>query len=418
MRPARPPGDPRSAQRAGPRGVLAALCLTQIVGWGVLYYSFPVALPAITADTGWSESSTTAAFSAALVVAAVAGIAVGRIIDRHGPRWVMTLGSVVGVAATLGVAAAPGIGWFAAAWVIAGLAQAATLYAAAFTALTRWYGPARIRALTVLTLVAGLSSTIFAPATAALLDHAGWRQTYVALAVLLAVTTVPGHALGLAAPWPAHEHATHPRPRDGHVRAVATSPAFVCLSAASALTAFAMFAATIHLIPLLTGRGLSMTLAAWALGLSGAGQLLGRVGYAPLSRRTTPRFRSVLILAAVAAAIAVTGLLPGPAAALVAASIVLGIARGAFTLLQSTAVSDRWGITGFGALYGILNAPTTVAMAVAPWAGSAIASAVGSHPAMFAVLTAIAGAAAVVALGTEPGRRRGRGRATVAGCDP
>ncbi|SEE69870.1 MFS transporter [Jiangella alba] len=386
---------------AHPTGALAALCLTQIVGWGVLYYSFPVALPAITAGTGWSESSTTAAFSAALLVAAVAGIAVGRIIDRHGPRWVMTLGSVIGVAATLAVAAAPGVGWFAAAWVIAGIAQAGTLYAPAFTALTRWYGPARVRALTVLTLVAGLSSTIFAPATAALLDHLSWRQTYVALAVLLAVTTaIPGHAFGLTAPWPAADHAAHTRLRDGHVRAVATSRPFVCLTIASALTAFAMFAATIHLIPLLTGRGLSMTLAAWALGLSGAGQLLGRIGYAPLSRRTTPRVRSVLILTAVAATVAAVGLLPGPAAALVAASIVLGVARGAFTLLQSTAVSDRWGIAGFGTLYGILNAPTTIAMAVAPWAGSAIAAAVGSSPAMFAVLTAIAVAAAVVAIGT------------------
>ncbi|WP_198663564.1 MFS transporter [Jiangella endophytica] len=115
MRRVRPSGDQRGSKLAGPRGVLAALCLTQIVGWGVLYYSFPVALPAITTGTDWSESSTTAAFSAALVVAAVAGIAVGRIIDRHGPRWVMTLGSVIGVAATLAVASAPSVGWFAAA---------------------------------------------------------------------------------------------------------------------------------------------------------------------------------------------------------------------------------------------------------------------------------------------------------------
>lgn len=390
----------RSARPAGPRRALAALCLTQIVGWGVLYYSFPVALPAITVDTGWSGPSTTAAFSLALVVAAVAGIPAGRAIDRHGPRLIMTTGSAVGVAATLGIAAAPGVAWFAAAWVVAGIAQAGTLYAAAFTALTRWYGPRRTHALTVLTLVAGLSSTIFAPATAALLDQVGWRQTYVVLAVLLAVTTIPGHAFGLTAPWPAHDHTAHPRRRNGHVRTVASSRAFVCLAVASALTAFAMFAATIHLIPLLTDRGLSMPLAAWALGLSGAGQLLGRVGYAPLSRRTTPRFRSVAILAGGAATIAAVGLLPGPAAALVAASIVLGIARGAFTLVQSTAVSDRWGIASFGTLYGILNAPTTIAMAVAPWAGSAIAAAVGSYPAMFTVLTAIAGAAAVVAAGT------------------
>lgn len=395
--------DHRTSHRAGPQRALAALCLTQIVGWGVLYYSFPVALPTITADTGWSDPATTAAFSLALVVAAVAGIPAGRAIDRRGPRPIMTLGSVVGVAATLGIAAAPTVGWFAGAWVVAGLAQAATLYAAAFTALTRWYGPRRTHALTVLTLVAGLSSTIFAPATAALLDHLGWRQTYVVLAFLLAVTTIPGHALGLTAPWPAHDHATHPRLRNGHIRTVATSRAFVCLTVASTFTAFAMFAATIHLIPLLTGRGLSMTLAAWALGLSGAGQLLGRIGYAPLSRRTSPRFRSVAILAGGAATIAAVGLLPGPAAALVAASIVLGIARGAFTLLQSTAVSDRWGITGFGTLYGIFNAPTTIAMAIAPWAGSAIASAIGSYPAAFAVLTAIVGAAAVVALGTATG---------------
>lgn len=143
-----------------------------------------------------------------------------------------------------------------------------------------------------------------------------------------------------------------------------------------------------------------MTLAAWALGLSGAGQLLGRIGYAPLSRRTTPRFRSVAILAGGAATVAAVGLLPGPAAALIAASIVLGIGRGAFTLLQSTAISDRWGIAGFGTLYGILNAPTTISMAIAPWAGSVIASGLGGYPAMFTVLAAIAGAAVIAALGT------------------
>lgn len=71
------------------------------------------------------------------------------------------------------------------------------------------------------------------------------------------------------------------------------------------------------------------------------------------------------------------GLLPGPAAALVAASVILGIARGAFTLMQSTAISDRWGIAGFGTLYGILNAPTTMAMAITPWAGQRYRPALG-----------------------------------------
>jgi len=59
--------------------------------------------------------------------------------------------------------------------------------------LTRWYGLRRISALTVLTLVAGLASTVFAPLTALLAAHLDWRQTYLVLLMILAAITIPGH---------------------------------------------------------------------------------------------------------------------------------------------------------------------------------------------------------------------------------
>jgi hypothetical protein len=55
----------------------------------------------------------------------------------------------------------------------------------AFAALTRWYGPRRVPALTTLSLVAGLASTVFAPLTALLTIHLGWRLTDVVLAAVL-----------------------------------------------------------------------------------------------------------------------------------------------------------------------------------------------------------------------------------------
>jgi hypothetical protein len=55
---------PVQLSAAGQRRVLAVLCVTQIVSWGVLYYAFPVLAPSIAADTGWSVSAVTAAFSA------------------------------------------------------------------------------------------------------------------------------------------------------------------------------------------------------------------------------------------------------------------------------------------------------------------------------------------------------------------
>ncbi|GCB42770.1 hypothetical protein [Streptomyces sp. NL15-2K] len=47
-----------------------------------------------------------------------------------------------------------------------------------------------------------------------------------------------------------------------------------------------MYAVVIALVPLVTERGASPTAAAWALGLGGAGQPLGRTLYAALARHT------------------------------------------------------------------------------------------------------------------------------------
>ncbi|WP_413451292.1 MFS transporter [Georgenia phoenicis] len=360
----------------------------------MLYYSFPVALPRITATTGWSATSVMLAISVSLIVAAAGGVPVGLCIDRRGPRPVMTAGSVAAVLGVVGAAASPSLGWFIAALAVVGAAQSLTLYAPAFTAITRWYGADRVRALLALTLVGGLASTVFAPVTAALVERAGWRGAYLVLALVLGVITIPAHALGLRAPWPQDSAAARATGSEGW-RTIARSRPFIALTVATSLTAFAVSAATIHLVPMLTWRGLTTTAAAWALGLSGAGQLLGRIGYAPLAARTGPVSRASFILTALAASILLVGLLPGPAPALIGAAIALGVARGAHTLLQSTAVSDRWGLDGFGTLYGILNVPTTLAMALAPWVTAAMAEATGSYPATY-VLLAVAGVAAAL----------------------
>jgi MFS family permease len=395
--------------RRSPRRALVALCITQITSWGVLYYAFPVALADITADTGWSATAATAAFSAGLIVSALAGIPIGRWLDRYGPRPVMTAGSLLAVPVTVGIGLAPTYGWFLAAWLVAGVAMAAVFYQAAFAALTRWYGDRRVQAITAVTLVAGLSSTIFAPLTHALLEDLGWRTTYLVLAAVLAVVTVPLHALALTPPWtPPPDHgssrpADHP-PRRRRLPAEARTPSFVLLSVSLTLTAFGLYAASLTLIPLLTDRGLSAGLAATTLGLLGAGQLLGRLGYAPLTARTSPTGRTVAIVATSAAAIALLAALPGPPVLLVAAAIAAGAIRGAGTLLQATVVADRWGVARYGTLSGLFSAPITAASALAPWGGTALAELTGSYPAMFWMLAALVVVA--VALAAAGGRAR------------
>lgn len=363
--------------------------------------------PSIAADTGWSIAAVTAGFSTGLVVSALMGIPVGRWLDRIGPRPIMTIGSVLAVPAVVGIAVAPTLPWFFAAWILAGVAMAGTLYPPAFAALTRWWGPRRVTALTALTLLAGLASTIFAPLTAILLGHLGWRHTYLTLAAILAVVTIPTHLVGLRGPWPDPDPTErHPNVADQAPEPIARSRPFLLLTVAVALGAFTAFAVVVNQVPLLLERGLSTSLAAWALGLGGLGQVLGRLGYGRLAAASSVRTRSVVILALTAAATGLLAVLPGPAGLLIAAAMLAGAARGVFTLLQATAISDRWGATHYGQLNGLLSAPALTATALAPWAGAALAGMLGGYPAVFATLAGLAVLAAGCAAGSVP-RREG-----------
>jgi MFS family permease len=379
------------------RWALITLCLTQITSWGVLYYGFSVLSVRIANRTGWSPPAVTAAFSAALVTSALVGIGVGRWLDRHGPHGVMTAGAVIGPLALVAVAMAPTFGWFVAAWIVAGVAMGAVLYPPAFAALTRWFGPRHASALTILTLVAGLASTVFAPLTAALADRLDWRATYLVLAALLAVITIPAHLFGLRQPWP---------PVPGHRVAeppsrVTRSRPFVALTVALTLAACASYAVIVNLVPLMGQRGIAAQIAATAIGLGGVGQVLGRLGYRMLITHLSVRTRTVAVIAGVAATTTLLGI-ASSLLALVIMAVLAGFVRGIMTLLQATAVTERWGPTHYGHLNGVLSAPVTLATAASPWIGSVLASWLGGYASMFLVLGAIGAAGTLIGIASIP----------------
>ena len=129
----------------------------------------------------------------------------------------------------------------------------AVLYQPAFTTLTRLYGPGRIGALTTLTLVAGLASTVFAPLTAVLVEYGDWRTAYITLALLLAMLTIPAHAWGLRVTWP--DPPPPSKVTQAHTpSATAGSREFIALTTALSLATFAAFASVINLVPLMVDR--------------------------------------------------------------------------------------------------------------------------------------------------------------------
>ena len=383
-----PPVWEGGLDRRGRRRVTAVLSVTEVVSWGVLFYAFPVLGGTIAHATGWPLVWLTAAFTVGQITAAVMGIGVGRLLDLHGPRWLMTTGSALAVAALVLIASAHSLTWFFAAWVLAGVAMSATLYPAAFAALTRWHDHHdRLRALTVLTVAGGLASTVFGPLTAWLAGLIDWRSTYLVLAALLALVTVPLHAWGLRGPWPTPVPITDsdaPRSQPQTSR----TPRLVVTAVTFALAGLAAYAVVVNLVPLLRERGATLATAGVLLGLGGLGQVAGRLGYGTLVRRTNLRGRTLITLSAMAVTTALLGLVDG-LVVLTLLVLLAGMARGMSTLLQATAVTDRWGTLHYGRLTGILVAPASIAVAVAPWFGAYLAHRLGSYADAFLVLAAI-----------------------------
>ena len=107
--------------------ITGALSVTETVSYGILYYAFGVFLVPMHEDLGWSTAQLTGAFSLAILVSALAGIPVGRYLDRHGPRALMTGGAVAGAALVVAWSQVGGLAAFYAVWLGIGLVMAAVL---------------------------------------------------------------------------------------------------------------------------------------------------------------------------------------------------------------------------------------------------------------------------------------------------
>jgi MFS family permease len=338
-------------------------------------------------DLGFSRVALTGAFSVGLLMSALVGLPVGRWIDRHGARGLMTVGSCAAVALMLAWSRVESLWSLYVVWALMGLAMAATLYEPAFAAIIGWFSRNRDRALLTLTLAAGLASTIFVPIETWLLGRMDWRTTLVTLAVFLAVSTIPIHALVLRPPPRADAAgvAAAAAERNHSLSEALHTVVFWVLTAAFVASNFAVNAVTVHVIPYLIGHGYPLATAAMTIGWIGAMQLLGRVLFGPIASRFGHRPMTAAIFVAQAGGLALLASvrhLPS----LIPIIVVLGAANGMATLARASIVAEIFGRRNYGAISGAMALGSNGARAVGPVGASLMLVAIGAYEAVFWVL--------------------------------
>ncbi|GAI21763.1 unnamed protein product, partial [marine sediment metagenome] len=178
-----------------PSWLIPSLGLTQIVGWGSMFYAYGILMQPMQAELQLSKPVVVGAYSLALLISGLMSTLAGSIIDRIGGRLLMGAGT--GLAALMLASMSfvhDALGLYLM-WAVIGLAMSATLYQPAFAVLTQVFQADFRRAITMLTLFGGFASTVAWPLTQWLLEQCGWRTTWQIYSVANLVICLPIHML-------------------------------------------------------------------------------------------------------------------------------------------------------------------------------------------------------------------------------
>lgn len=374
---------------------LSALTVTQMVGWGTTFHIPAVLSARISAGTGLPIPVVFGGITLMLIVAALISPAVGRRLDRDGAgRW-MARGSLLLALGLLILSGARGPVAFALAFVVLGLAMPLALNQGASTALVQISPERSRRAIALLLLLTGLSSTIAWPVLIALDEALGWRGAVLGCAAAHIVACVPLHLLALprgrvlagarsvdAAGAPAR---AAPEPRRS---------TFLLAATAFSLSGMLTWGLPLHMIGLLEGLGHDEAAAVWIGSLLGPGQVLARA----FEMAGGHRF-GILAVGIGAAALMPLSLVlllawgTSPAGA-VAFAVCYGLSAGLVSIVRAVAPLRLFGVAAYARILGRLGLPQNIAFASAPLGFAVLREQFGSAPVIWVSL-----GVATVALG-------------------
>jgi MFS family permease len=268
--------------------------------------AFSLLFPPILDEFGWERGVTAGAFSFGFLVSAALSPALGRLMDRRGPRVVMELGVGL-VAAGLMLATLVDRPWhlYATLGVLVGGGSICLSYTGQALFLPNWFVRRRGLAMSLAFSGVGVGSILLLPWVQRLIGGAGWRVACWALGILVLVLLAPLNLLLKRRPEDlglepdgdrAARGAAADRPAADVVdavwaavdwtlgRAVRTAR-FWWIAVGYFCGLFAWYAVQVHQTKYLVEIGFHPGEAAWALGLVSLAGIPGQIALGHLSDR-------------------------------------------------------------------------------------------------------------------------------------
>ena len=383
---------------------ILGLGTTQIIGWGSTFTALTIFGTPIGKDLGLEREMVFGGIAIMLLVSAILSPRTGQLIDRLGARNIMTCGSLVAAIAMFAQAKAGGLFTYMLGWVLFGIAMPLMLNNAAIPGLVQVVGPNARRAITGLTLISGLTGTVFLPFSAVLLDTIGWRNAYLLFAVLHIVVCMPIHWLVLRRSTSPEAIVEGAKPKAALPAEALLAPqyrkrAFFLLAVWSCTEGLLTWGLYMQVIDVLTGMDLPRNTAVWIWALVGPMQACARFFELLSGGR-----HSILSTAMGSAMMTTLSFTPFLLAGVTTPSTVMfcllmGLGHGLFAVARNMLPLTLFGAQEFGSYMGRLMVPQNIVNALAPILFAFILARLSPVVALWvAALSACLGCVAVLAL--------------------
>lgn len=394
-----------------PASAIWALGVTQIIGYGTLFYSYSILAPAVADELNWSQQWVFAILSASLLASAVLSPFAGRWADKFGATRLMVPGSVVAAAALVFCAFAPGRIGFAIGVLVMQLASCFVLYSTAFIALVQLGGRDARRNITHVTLIAGFASTLFWPLTTTLHEHFSWREVLVIFAALNFGICLPIHAWLARLSQRLHREASGTTLEAAQIGAVQPSharwsPVFLLMLAGFAIEGFVLSAVLVHMVPLTAAVGLGAA-GVFVASLFGPSQVASRLINMLFGGGVPQTWLALGATAALALGLAVLLLTAPSIPGAILFVILFGFGSGLMSIVGGTLPLELFGRTSYGAYVGWITAARQFSSAFAPFGLTFMMAGVGVFSALWInVLIGLIGIAAFAGIAQTQQRLR------------
>ncbi|MFI8526667.1 MFS transporter [Promicromonospora sukumoe] len=329
----------------------------------------------IVQDTGFSRTTVTGAYSVAAVGMVIGLLLVSRLVDRYAARYILVPGFLLFAASMATIGLVPAVEWiYFIPCFFVGFFGAGTAIPAS-RVVVGWFDNNRALAVGVVTGIIGLGAALGPLLAGALIDAVGWRLAYGCMALIAAVVSVTMVTLFVRGRAERHVRGrlvqeTQVGDRDVSLelpgltfRESLRTRQFWNIALGLGLVGVVVIGLQVHLVPMMTDRGLSADEAARLLVVFGVASLVGRVvGGVVIDRVHGSIVGPIVILAPIAGMF----FLHPPFSTAAVAVAFIGVAFGIEGDLLALLITRYLGMRNFGRIIGPIQAMFILGSAFGP----------------------------------------------------